>query len=140
MTVEQEDLTRETTKKVLDDFAKGTIPKPGPTSGRHTIENSAGLTALTSKVCPCPWGNLLAHSFAAIRTWRTLHARVSVVVLYVSYRRFIYQQDCTIEKHYKSKSESESSPFRALDRIFEAGLSCSSSSSSSSLFAGGGGR
>jgi len=44
-----EDLTPETTKKVLDAFAKGKKPKPGPQSGRHTSENSAGLTALTSK-------------------------------------------------------------------------------------------
>ncbi|KIL68633.1 hypothetical protein M378DRAFT_100373 [Amanita muscaria Koide BX008] len=44
-----EDLTRETTAKILDAFAKGEKPKPGPQSGRHTSENSAGLTALTSK-------------------------------------------------------------------------------------------
>ncbi|KAI0060826.1 hypothetical protein BV25DRAFT_1827377 [Artomyces pyxidatus] len=44
-----EDLTSETTKKILDAFSKGEKPKPGPQSGRHTIENSAGLTALTSK-------------------------------------------------------------------------------------------
>jgi len=44
-----EDLTPETTKKILDAFAKGQKPKPGPQSGRHTSENSAGLTALTSK-------------------------------------------------------------------------------------------
>jgi hypothetical protein len=48
----QEDLTPETTKKVLDAFRKGEKPKPGPQSGRHTSENSAGLTALTSKVRP----------------------------------------------------------------------------------------
>lgn len=46
----QEDLTDESTKKILDAFAKGQKPKPGPQSGRHTSENSAGLTALTSKV------------------------------------------------------------------------------------------
>lgn len=51
----QEDLTAETTKKVLDAFSKGQKPKPGPQeSGRFTSENSAGLTALTSKVCPTP--------------------------------------------------------------------------------------
>ncbi|EJU05768.1 hypothetical protein DACRYDRAFT_75147 [Dacryopinax primogenitus] len=44
-----EDLTPETTKKILDAFAKGQKPKPGPQSGRHTSENSAGLTSLTSK-------------------------------------------------------------------------------------------
>ena len=45
----QEDLTPATTKKVLDGFKKGQKPKPGPQGGRHTSENSAGLTALTSK-------------------------------------------------------------------------------------------
>ncbi|KZO95162.1 putative NADH-ubiquinone oxidoreductase 24 kDa subunit mitochondrial precursor [Calocera viscosa TUFC12733] len=44
-----EDLTPESTKKILDAFKKGQKPKPGPQSGRHTSENSAGLTALTSK-------------------------------------------------------------------------------------------
>jgi len=44
-----EDLTDETTKKILDAFSKGQKPKPGPQSGRQTSENSAGLTALTSK-------------------------------------------------------------------------------------------
>ncbi|EMD34522.1 hypothetical protein CERSUDRAFT_55069 [Gelatoporia subvermispora B] len=44
-----EDLTPETTKKVIEAFAKGEKPKAGPQSGRHTSENSAGLTALTSK-------------------------------------------------------------------------------------------
>ncbi|KAF9451203.1 hypothetical protein P691DRAFT_808388 [Macrolepiota fuliginosa MF-IS2] len=44
-----EDLTPETTKKVIDAFARGEKPKPGPQSGRHTSENSAGFTALTSK-------------------------------------------------------------------------------------------
>ncbi|GLB35341.1 putative thioredoxin-like [2Fe-2S] ferredoxin [Lyophyllum shimeji] len=44
-----EDLTPATTKKVLDAFAKGQKPKAGPQSGRRTSENSAGLTALTTK-------------------------------------------------------------------------------------------
>ncbi|KAF9519872.1 hypothetical protein BS47DRAFT_1002967 [Hydnum rufescens UP504] len=44
-----EDLTPESTRKILDAFAAGNKPKPGPQSGRHTSENSAGLTALTSK-------------------------------------------------------------------------------------------
>ena len=47
----QEDLTPQTTKKVLDAFKKGQKPKPGPQSGRQTSENSAGLTNLTGKVC-----------------------------------------------------------------------------------------
>ena len=50
----QEDLTPQTTKKVLDAFKKGQKPKPGPQSGRQTSENSAGLTALTTKVCSVP--------------------------------------------------------------------------------------
>jgi NADH dehydrogenase (ubiquinone) flavoprotein 2 len=45
----QEDLTPETTRKVLDAFAKGEKPKPGPQSGRKVSENSAGYTALTEK-------------------------------------------------------------------------------------------
>jgi NADH dehydrogenase (ubiquinone) flavoprotein 2 len=47
----QEDLTPQTTKKVLDALKKGQKPKAGPQSGRQTSENSAGLTALTGKVC-----------------------------------------------------------------------------------------
>ncbi|KAG9048734.1 hypothetical protein FS837_012170 [Tulasnella sp. UAMH 9824] len=43
-----EDLTPETTRKILDAFSAGQKPKAGPQSGRHTIENSAGLTSLTS--------------------------------------------------------------------------------------------
>ena len=54
--IQQEDLTATTTKAILDAFSKGSVPKPGPQSGRHTSENSAGLTALTSKasllLCP----------------------------------------------------------------------------------------
>ena len=44
-----EDLTPETTKKVLSAFARGEKPKAGPQSGRQTSENSAGLTNLTGK-------------------------------------------------------------------------------------------
>lgn len=46
----QEDLTPQSTKAILDAFAKGEKPKPGPQSGRQTSENSAGLTSLTTKV------------------------------------------------------------------------------------------
>ena len=45
-----EDLTSESTIKILEAFAKGQKPKPGPQSGRKTSENAAGLTTLTSKV------------------------------------------------------------------------------------------
>ncbi|KAF9533361.1 thioredoxin-like [2Fe-2S] ferredoxin-domain-containing protein [Crepidotus variabilis] len=44
-----EDLTAASTKKILDGFKQGQKPKPGPQSGRHTSENSAGLTTLTGK-------------------------------------------------------------------------------------------
>lgn len=44
-----EDLTPQSTKAILDAFAKGEKPKPGPQSGRQTSENSAGLTSLTTK-------------------------------------------------------------------------------------------
>ena len=40
-----EDLTPESTVKILDALAKGERPKPGPQSGRKTSENSAGLTS-----------------------------------------------------------------------------------------------
>ena len=63
--VSKEDLTEETTRKVLDAFKKGEKPKPGPQSGRHTSENSAGLTALTSKVRTQPlslWTKSLCSS------------------------------------------------------------------------------
>jgi NADH dehydrogenase (ubiquinone) flavoprotein 2 len=46
----QEDLTPTTTRKILDAFSRAEKPKAGPQSGRHTSENSAGLTALTTKV------------------------------------------------------------------------------------------
>ena len=47
----KEDLTPESTKRILAAFSKGEKPKAGPQSNRQTSENSAGLTALTSKVC-----------------------------------------------------------------------------------------
>ena len=60
-----EDLTPETTKALLTALresvavVEGTAsagakkpPAPGPTSGRHSCENSLGLTSLTSE----PWG------------------------------------------------------------------------------------
>lgn len=40
-----EDLTPETTVKILDALAKGEKPKPGPQTGRQYSENSAGLTS-----------------------------------------------------------------------------------------------
>ncbi|KAF9653033.1 hypothetical protein BDM02DRAFT_3135802 [Thelephora ganbajun] len=57
-----EDLTSETTKKILGAFSKGQKPNPGPQSGRHTSENSAGLTALTSK--PCGPGEFCTPEFS----------------------------------------------------------------------------
>ncbi|EFX04614.1 NADH-ubiquinone dehydrogenase [Grosmannia clavigera kw1407] len=55
-----EDLTPETVKSLLsglkaaalDPSGKTPEPKVGPTTGRHSCENSAGLTSLTDK----PWG------------------------------------------------------------------------------------
>ena len=82
--VVQEDLTPTTTKTVLDAFSKGKIPKPGPQSGRHSSENSAGLTALTSKVSLFTSGLSLSNRhlwrhYVAIWSWRTLPTRVSIV-------------------------------------------------------------
>jgi (2Fe-2S) ferredoxin len=74
-----EDLTEETTKKILAAFAKGEKPKPGPQSGRFTSENSAGLTSLTGKVClqslPFLQGT---EGAAAVWTRRVQHTRVRV--------------------------------------------------------------
>lgn len=41
-----EDLTPEIMEKILDGFAKGQPPKPGPQSGRHTSEPLGGVTVL----------------------------------------------------------------------------------------------
>ncbi|KAH8090452.1 thioredoxin-like [2Fe-2S] ferredoxin-domain-containing protein [Filobasidium floriforme] len=43
-----EDLTPETTIKILDALARGETPKPGPQSSRKTSENAQGMTTLTS--------------------------------------------------------------------------------------------
>ena len=40
-----EDLTPESTVKILDALANGERPKPGPQSSRQTSENAGGLTA-----------------------------------------------------------------------------------------------
>ena len=42
----QEDLTPETTIKILDDLKASKNPKPGPQSGRHTCEPANGYTTL----------------------------------------------------------------------------------------------
>lgn len=39
-----EDLTPETTIKILDALARGETPKPGPQSSRKTSENAQGMT------------------------------------------------------------------------------------------------
>ncbi len=44
-----EDLTPETTDKVLDKIARGETPAPGPQSGRKGCEPATGLTSLTDK-------------------------------------------------------------------------------------------
>ena len=48
-----EDLTPETTKRLLDDLRSGKRKiKPGPLSGRKSCEPKAGLTSLKEE----PWG------------------------------------------------------------------------------------
>ncbi len=42
-----EDLTPENLAQIIDDFAAGKSPKPGPYNGRHTSEPSGGATTLT---------------------------------------------------------------------------------------------
>ncbi len=76
-----EDLTPETTIKVLDALAKGEKPKPGPQSGRRTSENAAGLTSLTSKVRSPRGVYLPADAFRCVAIWagRALSTRVCLV-------------------------------------------------------------
>lgn len=65
LTRHQEDLTPESTVKILDAFSQGKKPTPGPQSGRQTSENSAGLTNLTTPVRrtqPHPFPRSLGHS------------------------------------------------------------------------------
>jgi NADH dehydrogenase (ubiquinone) flavoprotein 2 len=45
-----EDLTPETTIKLLDGLRSGKPPKPGPQSGRHSSEAAKGRSALTTEV------------------------------------------------------------------------------------------
>jgi hypothetical protein len=76
-----EDLTPETTVKILDALANGERPKPGPQSGRYTSENSAGLTALTTKVSEDRERYMeTITDIAAIRTWTALCRRVRIDV------------------------------------------------------------
>ena len=42
-----EDLTPENLAQIIDDFAAGLQPKPGPYNGRHTSEPLGGVTSLT---------------------------------------------------------------------------------------------
>ncbi|HEX7800126.1 MAG TPA: NADH-quinone oxidoreductase subunit NuoE [Asticcacaulis sp.] len=42
-----EDLTPENLARIIDDFAAGQSPKPGPYNGRHTSEPEGGVTSLT---------------------------------------------------------------------------------------------
>ena len=42
-----EDLTPENLARIIDDFAAGKSPKPGPYNGRHTSEPLGGATTLT---------------------------------------------------------------------------------------------
>ena len=43
-----EDLTPENLAQIIDDFAAGLQPKPGPYNGRHTSEPLGGVTSLTN--------------------------------------------------------------------------------------------
>jgi NADH-quinone oxidoreductase subunit E len=43
-----EDLTPENLAQIIDDFAAGKSPKPGPYNGRHTSEPLGGATTLNT--------------------------------------------------------------------------------------------
>ena len=75
----QEDLTPETTIKILDSLCDGKAVKPGPQSGRHSSEPAEGRTALTSEVSVSEWLRRvrLAHALrSALRPGQVLRARV----------------------------------------------------------------
>jgi hypothetical protein len=54
-----EDLTPDTTIKILNSLAAGEKPKPGPQSGRRTSENSAGYWNSGRQKAPGPYGSLV---------------------------------------------------------------------------------
>ena len=75
---------------MLDAFKKGEKPKPGPQSGRHTSENSAGLTALTSKVriqlvsiCTKSLYSFVCYSVVAVRPRRVLHRGIPIGICFL---------------------------------------------------------
>lgn len=91
-----EDLTPETTIKLMEGLRAGKPPKPGPQSNRHSSEAAAGRSALTETVRAhgCRWGTgrcqnkanekeivpltLLAYRDLALRPWPILRPRVPV--------------------------------------------------------------
>jgi NADH dehydrogenase (ubiquinone) flavoprotein 2 len=78
-----EDLTPESTVKILDAMAKGEKPKPGPQSGRRTSENSAGLTSLLGKVSRIfvLTDECSDADFSALWARRALSSRICIAVV-----------------------------------------------------------
>ena len=52
-----EDLTAETFTGILDAFARGEVPRPGPQNGRFSCEPQSGLSSLKDFVMPAITGN-----------------------------------------------------------------------------------
>jgi len=52
-----EDLTAESFAEILDAFARGEVPRPGPQNGRFSCEPKSGLSALSEFVMPEVTGN-----------------------------------------------------------------------------------
>ena len=52
-----EDLTTERFSEILDAFARGDVPRPGPQNGRFSAEPKSGLSSLTDFVIPEIEGN-----------------------------------------------------------------------------------
>ena len=52
-----EDLTAESFSDILDAFARGEVPRPGPQNGRFSSEPKSGLSSLTDFVMPEVTGN-----------------------------------------------------------------------------------
>ncbi len=52
-----EDLTTDSFSEILDAFARGEVPRPGPQNGRFSCEPKSGLNALSDFVMPAITGN-----------------------------------------------------------------------------------
>lgn len=77
-----EDLTPETTIKLLDGLRAGKPPKPGPQSGRHSSEAAKGRSALTTEV-----SSITCLSIDPFLTIFLFHSRIAHNIIELSSSR-----------------------------------------------------